>query len=207
MSKLKAWVRFDGNKNVVPGSLILRENKPTVGIWKEITYNLCCDGGVTPNVPNSPLYIYDFEITCSDFCLNSIDVNGEPYPFAICETPLDFIGLVDLLQETFPDDTINGVAAIPPNEGGTITIISSKRVFGTIVTENCGSITPVISGLGALRFGFVKVTEQDFVKTGKLSKQPLKDGLSFLLKRGLIIQELTTDLKYYRIRKIDHEEL
>lgn len=164
MAKLKAWVRFDSKKNVVPGSLILRENKPTVGIWKEITYNLCCDGGITPNIPTAPLYIYDFEITCSDFCLNSIDVNGEPYPFPICETPLDFIGLVNLLQTTFPDDIINGIPATPPNEGGTITMISSKRVFGTIVTENCGSITPVISGLGALRFGFLKTSEGQFIK-------------------------------------------
>ena len=40
---LKAYVRYDGQKKIVPGSLILRENKPTVGNFVEIMpVNLCC---------------------------------------------------------------------------------------------------------------------------------------------------------------------
>ena len=40
---LKAYVRYDGQKKIVPGSLILRENKPTIGNFVEIMpVNLCC---------------------------------------------------------------------------------------------------------------------------------------------------------------------
>ena len=58
-NQLKAWVRFDGNRNVVPGSLILRKTKPPVGTWLQVTYNLCCEN-LNPNIPTAPLYIYNF---------------------------------------------------------------------------------------------------------------------------------------------------
>ena len=164
-NRLKAFIRFDGQKKVVPGSLILRESKPKVGTWLEVTYDLCC-GSITPPptpVPPSPIFIYDFEIECEDFCLSTIDVNGEPFTFPVCETPIGFNELVSLLQSTFPDDIINGVAATPPATGGTITMISSSRVFGAINTENCGVITPIVSGLEALRFGFFKISENLFI--------------------------------------------
>lgn len=45
-NKLKAWVRYDGQKKIVPSSLILQANKPKVGTWVEISTDLCC--GVTP---------------------------------------------------------------------------------------------------------------------------------------------------------------
>ena len=40
---LKAYVRFDGNQRVIPGSLVLRRNKPKVGNWKEIQTYECCN--------------------------------------------------------------------------------------------------------------------------------------------------------------------
>lgn len=40
--KLRAWVRYDGQKKIVPSSLILQANKPKVGTWKEISTDLCC---------------------------------------------------------------------------------------------------------------------------------------------------------------------
>lgn len=40
---LKAFVRYDGSGRVVPGSLILRKNKPKVGKWTEITAYECCN--------------------------------------------------------------------------------------------------------------------------------------------------------------------
>jgi hypothetical protein len=42
---LKAYARFDGTGRIVPGSLVLRKNKPKVGTWKEVPYDLCCGGG------------------------------------------------------------------------------------------------------------------------------------------------------------------
>jgi hypothetical protein len=40
---LKAFVRYDGSGRVVPGSLILRRQKPKVGKWTEITAYECCN--------------------------------------------------------------------------------------------------------------------------------------------------------------------
>jgi len=44
MSKKKAFARYANNK-IVPGSLIVREKAPKVGVWKEVPADLCCDGG------------------------------------------------------------------------------------------------------------------------------------------------------------------
>lgn len=40
---LKAYVRYDGSGRVVPGSLILRRNKPKVGKWTEVQGYECCN--------------------------------------------------------------------------------------------------------------------------------------------------------------------
>ena len=44
---LKAYVRFDGTGRVVPGSLILRRQKPKVGKWVEIPAYECCNPTTT----------------------------------------------------------------------------------------------------------------------------------------------------------------
>jgi hypothetical protein len=44
---LKAYVRFDGSGRIVPGSLILRRNKPKVGKWQEILAYECCNPTTT----------------------------------------------------------------------------------------------------------------------------------------------------------------
>ncbi len=50
-NKLKAYVRYDGQKKIVPGSLILRQDKPTTGKFVEIMpVDLCCG---TTNVCDS----------------------------------------------------------------------------------------------------------------------------------------------------------
>jgi hypothetical protein len=41
---LKAYVRFDGTGRIIPGSLVLRRNKPKNGNWKETQAYECCDG-------------------------------------------------------------------------------------------------------------------------------------------------------------------
>jgi hypothetical protein len=40
---LKAYVRYDGNGRVIPGSLILQRFKPKVGNWKETPAYQCCN--------------------------------------------------------------------------------------------------------------------------------------------------------------------
>jgi hypothetical protein len=44
MAQKKAFVRYAQNK-AVPGSLIVRTKAPSVGTWKEVSYDLCCGGG------------------------------------------------------------------------------------------------------------------------------------------------------------------
>jgi len=40
---LKAYSRFDGTGRIVPGSTVLRRNKPKVGNWIEVQAYECCD--------------------------------------------------------------------------------------------------------------------------------------------------------------------
>lgn len=40
---LKAFVRYDGMGEVIPGSLIMAKTKPGVGNWHEIDAYLCCN--------------------------------------------------------------------------------------------------------------------------------------------------------------------
>lgn len=46
MANNKAFIRYANNK-AVPGSLIVRKKAPSVGVWKEVNYDLCC-GDVCP---------------------------------------------------------------------------------------------------------------------------------------------------------------
>jgi len=46
---LKAYSRFDGTGRIVPGSTVLRRNKPKVGNWKEVQAYECC----TPSLNTS----------------------------------------------------------------------------------------------------------------------------------------------------------
>jgi hypothetical protein len=41
-NNLKAYVKYDKQGNLVPGSLSINRFKPTVGDWKEIPYDQCC---------------------------------------------------------------------------------------------------------------------------------------------------------------------
>jgi len=47
---LKAYVRYDGSGRVVPGSLILRRNKPKVGNWQQVQGYECNSGGTSYQV-------------------------------------------------------------------------------------------------------------------------------------------------------------
>ena len=65
---LKAYVRFDGSGRVVSSSLILRQNKPKVGKWKEIEgYECCNDVTLTTTVATT---ITNFQVRL--FCGGSL---------------------------------------------------------------------------------------------------------------------------------------
>jgi len=44
-SKKKAFVKYDSQGNIVPGSLIVTGKLPKPGIWKEVVINACCSTG------------------------------------------------------------------------------------------------------------------------------------------------------------------
>jgi hypothetical protein len=51
---LRAFVRIDGSKRVVPSSLILRKNMPKVGRWEEISAYVCCNFSTTTTSTTAP---------------------------------------------------------------------------------------------------------------------------------------------------------
>jgi hypothetical protein len=48
---LKAYSRFDGTGRIVPGSTVLRRNKPKVGNWKETQAYECCNNNTGCSLP------------------------------------------------------------------------------------------------------------------------------------------------------------
>lgn len=61
MAKNKAFVRYANNK-AVPGSLIVRKKAPSVGTWKEVPADLCCNSG------GNCLYGSSFNICLQEDC-------------------------------------------------------------------------------------------------------------------------------------------
>ena len=90
---LKAYVRFDGSGRVVSSSLILRQNKPKVGKWKEIEGYECCNDVTLTFTPESPTIN---DVTLRLFC-NGTQIN---YLY----TPSDsttIASLIVILNNTF----------------------------------------------------------------------------------------------------------
>lgn len=92
-NKLKAWVRYDGQKKIVSSSLILREQKPKVGTWKEVPVDLCCN--INSNCNGQPL----------------IPVEGDWYATTLYAPPTSD-GLMN-----FPNHCISA-SSLNPNEVG-----------------------------------------------------------------------------------------
>jgi hypothetical protein len=81
MSKLKAFVRYDGSGRIVPSSIILAKSKPKVGNWVETNAYECCNYTTTTTTTLDPLCRI-FELlnpTGRRKMWSGIDCNGEPY--------------------------------------------------------------------------------------------------------------------------------
>jgi hypothetical protein len=77
---LKAYSRFDGTGRIVPGSTVLRRNKPKVGKWKEVQAYECCDTFSTctePLIleagPSEQFYEFGFRVNDSNSVKGTID--------------------------------------------------------------------------------------------------------------------------------------
>jgi hypothetical protein len=55
VSKLKAFVRFDGTGTIVPSSTILAKSKPKVGKWVETLAYECCNYVPTTTTTTTPI--------------------------------------------------------------------------------------------------------------------------------------------------------
>lgn len=64
---LKAYVRFDANGMIVPGSLILARSKPKVGKWVEGPAYVCCNPTTTTTtlIPFPEGECYSVQLTCN----------------------------------------------------------------------------------------------------------------------------------------------
>ena len=82
MSKLKAFVRYDGTGTIVPSSIILAKSKPKVGKWTEIDAYECCNFSTTTTTTTLDPLCRLFELsnpTGARAIWSGIDCNGEPY--------------------------------------------------------------------------------------------------------------------------------
>jgi hypothetical protein len=76
---LKAYSRFDGTGRIVPGSTVLRRNKPKVGNWKETPAYECCVPStcVEPLImevrPSEGFYEFGFRVNFPNSVKGTID--------------------------------------------------------------------------------------------------------------------------------------
>jgi hypothetical protein len=103
---LKAYSRFDGTGRIVPGSTVLRRNKPKNGKWIEVQTYECCNDVTLTFTPSS---VAITDVTLRLFC-NNTQIN---YLY----TPRDsttISGLISILNDTF------GVLGLFSNPSGNI---------------------------------------------------------------------------------------
>jgi hypothetical protein len=75
---LKAYSRFDGTGRIVPGSTVLRRQKPKVGNWKEVQAYECCNQDqqtIQVNIQS------EFPFNYPDFVVESDDMSPYIYFF------------------------------------------------------------------------------------------------------------------------------
>lgn len=111
-TKLRYFVRLDGNGNIVPGSLIARrrgQNRPGRnfnGRWMEITNPRCCGDGVfTAEIVGDPgdiLATVSISIECSNLTLYSL--TGDPY--ITLQEVVDLLNTLDLGIFTLEEEVI-----------------------------------------------------------------------------------------------------
>ena len=109
---LKAYSRFDGTGRIVPGSTVLRRQKPKVGNWKEIpAYECCNDVTLTFDMPDVSIN----DVTVRLFC------NGTPINYLY--TPSDSTTIESLLA--ILNNTFNVLGVFSNPSGNIIQLVMS----------------------------------------------------------------------------------
>ena len=143
---LKAYSRFDGTGRIVPGSTVLRRNKPKVGKWKEVQAYECCNAPSLTVIstlseftfPAETGIIFQFEgNTCSEglteFNFSNILIDNTP--------PINNINdLVQTLNDNFffyGVFTVTGINQISLKVSDTISAtFSTCGSLGIIINNN-----------------------------------------------------------------------
>jgi len=99
---LKAYSSFDGTGRIVPGSTVLRRNKPKVGTWIEVQAYECCNVDQTPVLVNTE--DISFPATYSSIEVGPNDGNWfQPLTSFSNQTAVDIDALAALFNSIFPN--------------------------------------------------------------------------------------------------------
>jgi hypothetical protein len=102
---LKAYSRFDGTGRIVPGSTVLRRNKPKNGNWKETQAYECCDGGGGSPLSNTTICAVVNEEIIGSATYGIVIQGSDAFVFSSYTTPTTLITtyqeLVEFLNTNF----------------------------------------------------------------------------------------------------------
>jgi hypothetical protein len=77
MPRLRPFVKFDKDNQVVPGSLVFSQKIPKPGKWREISLEGCCD---TSTLQNNPPNKLSTQVVCEQVTFTGIIVREGPRP-------------------------------------------------------------------------------------------------------------------------------
>lgn len=75
MPRLRPFVKFDKDNQVVPGSLVFSQKIPKPGKWREISLEGCCD---TSTLQNNPPNKLSTQVVCTQVTLSPIITKQNP---------------------------------------------------------------------------------------------------------------------------------
>ena len=131
--KLKAFSRIDGNGRIVPGSTVLRKQKPKVGTWEENkTYQCCNTTTLYYTVDDTTISNLDFYIYCGDTPVYQY------YSGSDTTSTSDIIDVLNTLLTEFP--AIGTFAVVTDN-------ITSAVFSLTMSTDLASIFCPYSNGL------------------------------------------------------------
>lgn len=141
-NKLKAYVRYDGQNKIVPGSLILRQYKPTTGKFVEIIpVDLCCGyNPVTTTTTTTAACIptlWEYTVTADDVAnatgnTGAVIIINVPEPLEV--TAFDAFG--GDYQSNCPSGYSGGGVAFNAGSIGTRTLCSVNEPYSWYYHNN-----------------------------------------------------------------------
>lgn len=125
--RLRYFLKFQPNGDVIPGSGVLRTHKPkSPGVWQEITANICCQESSDCN----GMAMFLFSNLSTTQTITGISFNDY--------TPtISAIGLNGFYMVSLPAAAVGSLAVTINNASSSSDTLNAYRLFGT------GTITPV----------------------------------------------------------------